>query len=247
MKKSIRAAQNTHSHHSGQDHDHSHGDDHDHVHSHDALDAEHSHDPSQASRALLDRLIALLIEKSVLTQAELDAQQAVTDQASHRNGAQMVARAWVDSAYRELLLRDGSAAAEQLGFSMAGAPPLGVLENTAEVHHLIVCTLCSCYPRMLLGYPPEWYKSSAYRARAVKEPRGVLAEWNLPIAAQTEIRVVDSTADFRWMVLPSRPAGTEHLDEAALIDLVTRDSLVGADVLTGPDRICHPRPISEAG
>ncbi len=214
-------------------HGHSHDHVHDHAHPHD-LDPEHSHEPMPESVALLDKLTALLIGKGLVTKDELDAQQRVTDNASHENGARMVAKAWCDPDYRRLLLSDGSAAAEALGYSMAGAPPLGVVENTDAVHHLIVCTLCSCYPRQLLGYPPEWYKSSAYRARAVRNPRGVLAEWGLPIPTSTEVRVVDSTADFRWMVLPKRPAGTEHLDEVALAALVTRDSLVGADVLRTP-------------
>jgi nitrile hydratase len=117
-----------------------------------------------------------------------------------------------------------------MGVSMAGAPPLGVLENTPGRHHLVVCTLCSCYPRAVLGYPPNWYKSFAYRSRAVREPRAVLAEWGLNLPDSVEVRVVDSTADYRWMVLPMRPAGTEGWDEARLAALVTRDSLVGVAV-----------------
>jgi nitrile hydratase len=125
------------------------------------------------------------------------------------------------------MLRDGAAAAEAMGVSMAGAPPLGVLADTERVHHLVVCTLCSCYPRAVLGYPPHWYKSSAYRARAVRDPRGVLAEWGTVIPEGVEVRVVDSTADYRWMVLPLRPAGTEGWDEARLAAIVTGDALVG--------------------
>jgi hypothetical protein len=142
----------------------------------------------------------------------------------------MVARAWTDPAYRDLLIRDGSAAAEAMGVSMAGAPPLGVLPDTDRVHHLVVCTLCSCYPRAVLGYPPHWYKSSAYRARAVRDPRGVLAEWGTTVPDDMEIRVVDSTADYRWMVLPTRPAGTEDWSEPRLASLVTRDALVGVSL-----------------
>jgi nitrile hydratase len=211
-----------------------------HVHSH-GLDPEHSHEPMPESVALLDRLTTLLVGKGLVTQDELIAQQRVTDNATHENGARMVAKAWCDPDYRRLLLSDGSTAAEALGYSMAGAPPLGVVENTDTVHHLIVCTLCSCYPRQLLGYPPEWYKSSAYRARAVRDPRTVLAEWGLPIPTNTEVRVIDSTADFRWMVLPRRPAGTDHLDEAALARLVTRDALIGADVLRMPTDVPFSR------
>jgi nitrile hydratase len=139
----------------------------------------------------------------------------------------MVARAWTDPEYRRLLLTDGTAAAERMGVSMAGAPPLGVLEDTPALHHVIVCTLCSCYPRAVLGYPPHWYKSFAYRARVVREPRAVLAEWGTVLPPGVEVRVVDSTADYRWMVLPMRPAGTEGWSEEQLMALVTRDVLVG--------------------
>ena len=177
--------------------------------------------------ALLDRLVAALAAKGIVTEEEIAARQAVTDAASPETGARMVARAWTDPDYRALLLRDGKAAAEAMGVTMAGMPPLGVLEDTARRHHLVVCTLCSCYPRAVLGYPPPWYKSSSYRARAVRDPRGVLAEWGTELPDSVELRVVDSTADYRWMVLPLRPAGTEGWDEARLAGIVTRDCLVG--------------------
>jgi len=183
--------------------------------------------PRADSIALLDRFVAALIAQGVVTGAEIEDRIARTDAASPEIGARMVARAWTDPAYRDLLLRDGTAAAEAAGVSMAGMPPLGVLEDTAAVHHLVVCTLCSCYPRAVLGYPPHWYKSAAYRARAVRDPRGVLAEWGTVVPEGTEIRVVDSTADYRWMVLPQRPAGTEGWDAARLAAIVTRDALVG--------------------
>jgi hypothetical protein len=140
--------------------------------------------PRPDSLALLDRLMAALVAKGIVTEAEVAERQASTDKASPETGARMIARAWTDPAYRALLLSDGKAAAEAMGVSMAGAPPLGVLENTPTRHHLVVCTLCSCYPRAVLGYPPNWYKSFAYRSRAVREPRAVLAEWglNLPDA-----------------------------------------------------------------
>ena len=186
--------------------------------------------PRPESLALLDRLVAALEARGIVTEAEIAERQANTDRASPETGARMVARAWTDPAYRDLLLTDGKAAAEMMGVSMAGAPPLGVLENTPTRHHLVVCTLCSCYPRAVLGYPPNWYKSFAYRSRAVREPRAVLAEWGLNLPDSTEVRVVDSTADFRWMVLPMRPAGTEGWDEARLAALVTRDALVGVAV-----------------
>lgn len=188
--------------------------------------------PRPDSIALLDRLMAALEAKGIVTEAEIAERQANTDKASPETGARMVAKAWTDPAYRALLLSDGKAAAEQMGVSMAGAPPLGVLENTPGRHHLVVCTLCSCYPRAVLGYPPNWYKSFAYRSRAVREPRAVLAEWGLNLPDSVEVRVVDSTADYRWMVLPMRPAGTEGWDEARLASLVTRDALVGVAVPT---------------
>lgn len=186
--------------------------------------------PRPDSIALLDRLMAALEAKGIVTEAEIAERQANTDKASPETGARMVAKAWTDPAYRALLLSDGRAAAEQMGVSMAGAPPLGVLENTPGRHHLVVCTLCSCYPRAVLGYPPNWYKSFAYRSRAVREPRAVLAEWGVNLPDSVEVRVVDSTADYRWMVLPMRPAGTEGWDEARLASLVTRDAMVGVAV-----------------
>jgi len=188
--------------------------------------------PRPESLALLDRLVAALEGKGIVTEAEIADRQANTDKASPETGARMVAKAWTDPAYRQLLLTDGKAAAEMMGVSLAGAPPLGVLENAPGRHHLVVCTLCSCYPRALLGYPPNWYKSFQYRSRAVREPRAVLAEWGLNLPDSVEIRVVDSTADFRWMVLPMRPAGTEGWDEARLASIVTRDCLVGVAVPT---------------
>ncbi len=186
-----------------------------------------AHAPSADSIALLDRFIAALIAHGVTTEDAIASQIASTDKASPEIGARMVARAWTDPTYRTLLLRDGGAAAEAMGVSMAGAPPLGVLEDTPALHHLVVCTLCSCYPRAVLGYPPHWYKSPGYRARAVRDPRGVLAEWGTQLPDGMEVRVVDSTADYRWMVLPMRPAGTEGWDATRLAALVTRDALVG--------------------
>lgn len=186
--------------------------------------------PSGASLALLDRLVAALNAKGLVTETEIAERQAITDRASAEIGARMVARAWTDPDYYALLMKDGKAAAEAMGASMAGAPELGVLENTPRQHHLVVCTLCSCYPRALLGYPPGWYKSFAYRSRAVREPRAVLAEWGTQLADDVEIRVVDSTADYRWMVLPMRPKGTEGWSAEKLAAIVTRDALVGVAV-----------------
>jgi hypothetical protein len=186
--------------------------------------------PSGASLALLDKLVAALGAKGLVSEAEITERQAITDRASPEIGARMVARAWTDPDYYALLMRDGKAAAEAAGASMAGAPELGILENTPNQHHLVVCTLCSCYPRALLGYPPGWYKSFAYRSRAVREPRAVLAEWGTQIPDDVEIRVVDSTADYRWMVLPMRPKGTEGWSVEKLAAIVTRDALVGVAV-----------------
>ena len=183
--------------------------------------------PSGVNLALLDKLVAALSAKGLVTEAEIAERQTITERASPEIGARMVARAWTDPDYYALLMRDGKAAAEAAGASMAGAPELGVLENTPKQHHLVVCTLCSCYPRALLGYPPGWYKSFAYRSRAVREPRAVLAEWGTQIPDDVEIRVVDSTADYRWMVLPMRPTGTEGWSVEKLASIVTRDALVG--------------------
>ena len=181
-----------------------------------------------------DRLLAalrvLLEQKGIATPEEIAARIEQTDRASPAGGARMVARAWTDPAYRDLLLRDGAQAAEAMGLPMRGLPPLGVLENSAEVHHLVVCTLCSCYPRGVLGYPPFWFKSAAYRARAVRDPRGVLAEWGTVLPDAVRITVVDSTADYRWMVLPRRPAGTEGWDAARLAALVQEGDMIGVTV-----------------
>ena len=155
----------------------------------------------------------------------------------------MVARAWLDPAFRTLLLRDGTEAAEAMGAAMRGAAPLGVLENTPSVHHLVVCTLCSCYPRAVLGYPPFWFKSAAFRARAVRDPAGVLAEWGTVLPPGRKIRVVDSTADYRWMVLPERPAGTEGWDEGRLAALVDEGDMIGVTV----PAVAPPAASTEAG
>jgi hypothetical protein len=182
------------------------------------------------SGALLAALTGLLADKGIVAPAEISERVAVTDKASPAQGAAMVARAWTDPAYRALMLENGTAAAEAIGVFMRGMPPLGVLENTETLHHLVVCTLCSCYPRAVLGYPPFWFKSSGYRARAVRDPRGVLAEWKTVLPEGTRIRVVDSTADYRWMVLPQRPAGTEGWSEERLAALVDAGDMIGVTV-----------------
>jgi hypothetical protein len=180
--------------------------------------------------ALLAALRSLLAAKGIATRPEIAERIAITDAATPGRGAAMVAKAWVDADFRALLLADGAQAAESLGIPMRGMPPLGVLENTPEVHHLVVCTLCSCYPRAVLGYPPFWFKSTSYRARAVRDPRGVLAEWGTLLPAEVTLRVVDSTADYRWMVLPMRPAGTEDWPEERLAALVREGDMIGVTV-----------------
>lgn len=183
------------------------------------------------SGRLLQAVRALLDQKGIVSTAEVQERMALTDQASPGQGARMVARAWVDPAYRAMMLQDGTAAAEALGIMMRGMPPLGVLENTDGIHHLVVCTLCSCYPRAVLGYPPFWYKSVAFRARAVRDPRELLAkEWKTVIPKSVKIRVVDSTADYRWMVLPARPTGTEGWTEPQLTALVREGDMIGVTV-----------------
>lgn len=179
---------------------------------------------------------ALLVDKGVVTEAEIQDNIAYMDSRSPANGARMVARAWTDRGFKERLLADGKAAAIELGIDAAASPRLVVVENTPEVHNLIVCTLCSCYPRNVLGRPPDWYKSFEYRSRAVREPRAVLREFGFEPPENTRVAVHDSTADVRYMVLPMRPPGTEGLDEGGLAGLVTRDCLVGAGVPAEPAR-----------
>jgi nitrile hydratase len=180
---------------------------------------------------LLTAVRALLERKGVVTSAEIEERRQATDNASPGQGAKMVAKAWLDPAYRALMLSDGTKAAEALSIPMRGMPPLGVLENTDTVHNLVVCTLCSCYPRAVLGYPPFWYKSAAYRARAIRDPRELLAsEWKTVIPDAVRLRVVDSTADYRWMVLPVRPAGTDGWDEAKLASIVREGDMIGVTI-----------------
>ncbi len=182
------------------------------------------------SEKLLAGIRKLLAEKNIATEAEIAERIRITDEASPARGAAMVARAWTDPEYKALMLRDGTLAAEAMGVPMRGLPPLGVLENTAEVHHLVVCTLCSCYPRAVLGYPPFWFKSAAYRARAVRDPRAMLVEFGTTIPDDMTLEVVDSTADYRWMVLPRRPAGTEGWSAEQLAALVHEGDMIGITV-----------------
>ena len=173
----------------------------------------------------------LLIEKRILTADEVRRAVEAMDARSPALGARVVARAWADPAFKARLLADGTAACEELGVTMGGTK-LVVVESTPEIHNLVVCTLCSCYPWTLLGLPPRWYKSDAYRSRAVIDPRGILSEFGLTLPDEVEIRVWDSTAELRYLVLPERPAGTERMSERELAALVTRDSMVGVANVT---------------
>jgi nitrile hydratase len=176
----------------------------------------------------------LLVEKGILTNEQVDAQVEDMRRRTPERGAKVVARAWVDSDFRKRLLENGTKACEELGLDIP-ALKLVVVENTPEVHNAIVCTLCSCYPRMLLGIPPDWYKSRNYRSRMVREPRKVLSEFGLVLSEKIQVRVHDSSADMRYMVLPMRPAGTEGWSEERLAALVNRDSMIGVAIPKGPN------------
>lgn len=171
----------------------------------------------------------LLVEKGLVTEAQIAEEVEAMRKRGYERGARVVARAWVDAAYKERLLANGTKACEELGIEVP-ALKLLVVENTPQVHNAVVCTLCSCYPRMLLGIPPEWYKSRNYRSRMVREPRAVLAEFGVTLPDDVAIRVHDSTADMRYLVLPMRPAGTEGWNEERLAGLITRDAMIGVAV-----------------
>ena len=191
---------------------------------------------TETDAALRTRALeSLLIEKGLLTTEIIDeVVQQYEQDVGPLNGAKVVARAWVDPDYKHRLLKDGTAAIAELGFSDAHGSKIVVLENTSTVHHVVVCTLCSCYPWSVLGLPPSWYKSYAYRSRAVREPRAVLREFDLELPDSVEIRVWDSNSDLRYMVLPERPAGTEDHTEEQLVALVTRDSMIGVAKVESP-------------
>ena len=206
-------------------HDHDHG--HHHGHGHHSHPARADHDDRLTHWQAMEIAVReLLIAKGIVTADEVRAAVEAMDSRSPAQGARVVARAWMDPAYKARLLADGTAAVQELGIEMA-ATKLIVVENRPRLHNLIVCTLCSCYPRMLLGLPPDWYKSRAYRSRAVREPRAVLSEFGTLLPDHVEVRVHDSTADMRYLVLPERPSGTEGWSEERLAQLVSRDSMVG--------------------
>ncbi len=210
------------------DHHHDHGhahDHHDHDHPHPGVRKDHD-DTLTHYKAMEIAVRELLIEKGIITNDDVRAAIELIDGRSPELGAKVVAKAWVDPAFKARLLDDGSKAVAELGINVA-VMKLLVVENTEKLHNVIVCTLCSCYPRPLLGLPPDWYKSRAYRSRMVSEPRKVLQEFGLKVEKQVQVRVHDSTADMRYMVLPMRPPGTDGWGEARLASLVTRDSMIG--------------------
>jgi len=210
-------------------HDH----DHDHDHDHKEIGATGRPGYFDILQAALEEM---LIERKILQPGEIERQIDVLDSRSPALGAKVVARAWTDPAFRARLLADGRGTCEELGVTFYDDTGLIVLENTEKVHNLVVCTLCSCYPRPLLGLPPEWYKLKPYRARAVAEPRALLAEFGTIIPEDVEIRVADSTSALRFLVLPMRPAGTEGYTEEQLSALVTRDAMIGVVPVSVDDR-----------
>jgi nitrile hydratase len=212
-------------------HDHDHAPEHAHVHRYPARPDQD--DTLTYHRALEAAVRELLIDKGIISAEEVRRQVEEMDGRNAGRGAKMVARAWLDPAYKERMLQDGARAAEEIGLDV-GPLKLVVVENTAAVHNVIVCTLCSCYPRMLLGLPPDWYKSRNYRSRVVREPRVVLAEFGTVIPDGVLIRVHDSTADMRYLVAPRRPEGTENWSEVELAGLVTRDSMIGVALADKP-------------
>jgi len=198
-------------------------------------DIHHHPQPEPYAAIRTKALESLLVEKGLVSTDAIDAVvRAYEQDIGPLNGARVVARAWVDPAYRARLLADGTAAVAEMGFWGGQAAEIVVLENTPTVHHMVVCTLCSCYPWPVLGLPPTWYKSAAYRSRAVIEPRQVLREFGLELSPDVKIHVQDSTAEVRYMVLPERPAGTSHMSEAELAALVTRDAMIGVAKVAAP-------------
>jgi hypothetical protein len=200
---------------------------------------DHDHEPitTTADPPAADRVRALadlLVEREIVTREELRRRMDGLVSRTPADGARLIARAWVDKDFKRRLLADARDAALELELDPGEAPVVVALENTADVHHLVVCTLCSCYPRALLGPPPDWYKSLPYRSRAVSDPRSVLHEFGVTLDEGTEVRVVDSTADIRYLVIPRRPAGTDSLDEETLAGLVTRDSMIGVAHAASP-------------
>jgi nitrile hydratase len=201
-------------------------------------DHDHADDHSELGEMELRvrALETVLTQKGYIDPAALDVLiDTYQTKIGPRNGARVVARAWIDAAFRDWLLQDATAAIASLGYSGRQGEHMVAVANTDSQHHMVVCTLCSCYPWPVLGLPPTWYKSAPYRSRAVKDPRGVLAEFDVQLPASTAIRVLDSTAEVRYLVIPQRPAGTEGWSEEALAELVTRDSMIGTGLARRPE------------
>ena len=197
----------------------------------------HSHDHHDELALRAAALEAVLVEKGLLTTDQIDAiVERYERDLGPQNGARVIARAWVDPDYRDRLLADGTASIRELGYGGLEGDTMVAVENTHDVHNVVVCTLCSCYPWPVLGLPPTWYKSPAYRARVVAEPRSVLREFGLELPAETAIRVWDSTSEVRYLVVPQRPEGTDRLTEDELAALVTRDSMIGTGLALAPGR-----------
>jgi nitrile hydratase len=197
--------------------------DHDHDHDHDPIGHEDESAVATRVRSLADRLV----EEGVITREDLRKRIDWLVSRDPADGARLVARAWFDSEFKQRLLADARGAALEVGLDPGPSPVVVALENTEDVHHMVVCTLCSCYPKALLGPPPDWYKSFPYRSRAVSDPRGVLREFGVELPGDVEVRVVDSTANIRYLVIPRRPTGTDGMSEDELASLVTRDSMIG--------------------
>jgi nitrile hydratase len=196
----------------------------------------HHNEPLSDVELRVKALESLLTDKALIDPAAVDELiDTYENKVGPRNGAKVVARAWSDPSYRQRLLEDGSAAIAELGFSGVQGEDMLVVENTGKIHNVVVCTLCSCYPWPTLGLPPVWYKAAPYRARVVRDPAGALREFGLELPEDTEVRVWDSNAELRYLVLPARPEGTEGLSEDELADLVTRDSMIGVGVPKSPN------------
>ena len=206
-------------------------------HHHDHDHASEPGSPLAETDLRVRALESLLVEKGLVDPAALDVLiDTYETKVGPRNGARVVARAWVDPAYKTRLLADARSAVAELGYQGRGGEEIMALENTPKVHNLVVCTLCSCYPWPVLGLPPVWYKSAPYRSRAVLDPRGVLREFGLEVPDDVEVRVWDSTSEMRYLVLPERPEGTEGMGEAELAELVTRDSMIGVARVKSPGK-----------
>lgn len=219
------------------DHDHDHDDHDDHgEHDHGGAADEHAGIDRSTLSPYAYRIMAmrdLLVEQGVIAAEDVEAAIAAIERLTPTNGARLVARSWLDEGFRQRLLADTRSAAAELGIDLPEEPRITALENRDDLHHVVVCTLCSCYPRALLGRPPDWYRSIEYRSRVVIEPRAVLSEFGVDLDPAVAVSVFDSTADHRYLVIPVRPVGTEDLSEQELVDLITRDAMIGTAVLGG--------------